>query len=77
MMKDASREIEMLLFDAALQIGDEPTRLAFLDQTCAGQPEMRGRLEELLEAHRQSDAYFSGVTEACTAAAEPFPQQHR
>ena len=70
-MNDASREIELLLFDAVLQIGDEPTRRAFLDQTCAGHPEMRGRLEELLEAHGQSDAYFSGVTEACAAAAEP------
>ena len=45
-MNDASREIELLLFDAVLQIGDEPTRRAFLDQTCAGHPEMRGRLEE-------------------------------
>ena len=74
-MNDASREIELLLFDAVLQIGDEPTRRAFLDQTCAGHPEMRGRLEELLEAHGQSDAYFSGVTEACAAAAEPFPHE--
>ena len=72
-MKDASREIEMLLFDAALQIGDEPTRRAFLDQTCAGRPEMRGRLENLLDAYRQSDDYFSGIAEACTAVAEPFP----
>jgi len=74
-MNNASREIELLLFDAVLQIGDEPTRRAFLDQTCAGHPEMRGRLEELLDAHRQSDAYFSGVTEACAAAAEPFPHE--
>ncbi len=74
-MNDASREIELLLFDAVLQIGDDPTRRAFLDQTCAGHPEMRGRLEELLEAHRHSDAYFSGVTEACAAVAEPFPNE--
>ena len=65
----------MLLFDAALQIGDEPTRRAFFDQTCSGHPEMRGRLENLLDAHQQSDAYFSGITEACTAVAEPFPQE--
>jgi serine/threonine protein kinase len=71
-MKDASREIEMLLFDAALQTSDEPTRRTFLDQTCAGHPEMRARLETLIEAHRQSDAYFAGVTKACTAVAEPF-----
>ncbi len=73
MMTGASLDIELLLFDAALQISDEPTRRAFLDQTCACHPEMRGRLEELLEAHQQTDAYFSGVTEACAAAAEPFP----
>jgi serine/threonine protein kinase len=73
-MTDASLEIELLLFDAALQISDESTRRAFLDQTCGGHPEMRERLEELLEAHRQSDAYFSGVTEACAAAAEPPPR---
>ena len=72
-MKDASREIEMLLFDAALQIGDEPTRRAFLEQTCASRPEMRERLENLLDAYRQSDVYFSGIAEACTADAEPFP----
>ncbi len=73
-MKDASREIEMLLFDAALQIADDPTRIAFLDQTCACRPEMRSRLDQLLAAHRKSDAYFSGVTEACSAISEPFPE---
>lgn len=73
-MEDASLEIESLLFDAAQQISDEPRRRAFLDQTCAGHPEMREHLEELLDAHRQSDAYFSGITEACAAAAaEPPP----
>lgn len=71
-MRDASRQIEMLLFDAALQIGDEATRCAFLDQTCASRPDLRVKLEDLLEAHRQSDAYFSGVTEACSVDAEPF-----
>ena len=71
-MADASRQIEMLLFDAALQIGDESTRATFLDLTCAARPDLRVRLEVLLEARLQSDAYFSGVTEACTVDAEPF-----
>ena len=26
---------------------------AFLDQACAGRPELRGRVEELLQAHRE------------------------
>jgi eukaryotic-like serine/threonine-protein kinase len=75
LMENASHEIELLLFDAALQISDESTRRAFLNQTCAGHPEMRRHLEKLLEAEKQSDAYFSGVTEACAAAAEPFPHE--
>ncbi len=71
-MADASRQIEMLLFDAALQIGDESMRATFLDLTCAARPDLRVRLEALLEARLQSDAYFSGVTEACTVDVEPF-----
>jgi len=72
-MPDADRQIELLLFDAALQIADEPTRRAFLDQTCAAHPEMRGRLDELLDAHLASDAYFSSVIKACAATAESAP----
>ena len=73
-MPDADRQIELLLFDAALQIADEPTRRAFLDQTCAAHPEMRDRLDELLDAHLVSDAYFSSVIKACAATAESSPQ---
>jgi serine/threonine protein kinase len=72
-MPDADRQIELLLFDAALQIADESTLLAFLNQTCAAHPEMRERLDELLEAHLVSDAYFSTVIKACTATAESTP----
>ena len=73
-MPDADRQIELLLFDAALQIADEPARRAFLDQTCAAHPEMRARLDELLDAHLVSDAYFSSVIKACAATAESSPQ---
>ena len=72
-MPDADRQIEPLLFDAALQLADEPTRRAFLDQTCAAHPEMRSRLDELLDAHLASDAYFSSVIKACAATAESAP----
>lgn len=73
-MPDADRQIELLLFDAALQIADGPARRAFLDQTCAANPEMRARLDELLDAHPVSDAYFSSVIKACAATAESSPQ---
>jgi serine/threonine protein kinase len=73
-MPDADLEIELLLFDAALQIADEPTRRAFLDQTCAAHPEMRERLDELLDAHLVSDAYLSSLIKACAVTAEPSPQ---
>ncbi len=43
------------LFLAALEkAGDE--RRAFLDEACAGDPELRGRLEQLLRAHERPDS---------------------
>ena len=36
------------LFVAALDLTDEPARLAFLDRECAGDAELRRRLDDLL-----------------------------
>jgi hypothetical protein len=36
------------LFTEALSLTDQAERAAFLDQACAGNPELRRRLEELL-----------------------------
>jgi len=47
---------ELDLFTEALNRTDPAERAAFLDQACAGNPELRRRLEELLAGHAQSDS---------------------
>ena len=42
---------ELDLFIEALSTTDPAERAAFLDQACAGKPELRRRLEELLAGH--------------------------
>ena len=46
---------ELDLFAAALAITDPTERAALLDQECAGQPALRERLRELLDAHARSN----------------------
>jgi serine/threonine protein kinase/WD40 repeat protein len=45
---------ELDLFTAALAIADPAQRAAYLDSACAGRPEVRRRLDELLAAHDRS-----------------------
>ena len=42
---------ELDLFTEALNRTDPAERAAFLDQACAGNPDLRRRLEELLAGH--------------------------
>ena len=46
---------ERELFIAALQIDNESERSAYLDQICAGNPELKERIEALLRAHFETD----------------------
>jgi serine/threonine protein kinase len=46
---------ELDLFTEALSRTDPAERAAFLDQECAGNPELRRRLEELLAGHAQAE----------------------
>jgi len=55
------------LFEAALNCPTPADRAALLDQACAGQPELRRRLEVLLAAHEQSGAFL----ETPAAARDP------
>ena len=51
-------EREEVLFREALQRASGPVREAFLDQVCAGNPALRGRLEALLQAHESPDPFL-------------------
>ena len=55
------------LFEAALNCPTPAERAAFLDQACAGQPELRRQLEVLLAAHDRSGAFL----ETPAAARDP------
>ena len=50
--------IEEDLFHRALEKPTLAEQLAFLDQACAGQPELRQRVERLLRSHRHQDSFL-------------------
>ena len=55
--------IEEELFHRALEKPTLAEQLAFLDQLCADQPELRQRVERLLRSHRHEDSFLHpGVT---------------
>ena len=45
---------ELYLFAAAIGIADPSLRAALLERECAGRPEVRNRLDQLLAAHFKS-----------------------
>ncbi|HRY51376.1 MAG TPA: serine/threonine-protein kinase [Candidatus Paceibacterota bacterium] len=49
---------EKALFAAARELTDAAQRRAFLDAACAGDPQMRQRVEELLAAQGEADHFF-------------------
>jgi serine/threonine protein kinase len=49
---------EESLFEAARNLGDPTACRAFLDQACAGEPDLRSRIEALLEASREGEKFF-------------------
>ncbi len=50
---------ERALFEAALEIRDPAERSAYLDLACVNQPELRSRVEELLEAHDAAGSFLN------------------
>lgn len=53
-----SKLIEKALFEAARNFPDPATRSAFLDQTCQGTPQLRERLEKLLQTEEMAEGFF-------------------
>jgi serine/threonine protein kinase/WD40 repeat protein len=49
---------EELIFEQAAQIAGDAERAAYLDQVCRGDPELRGRLEVLLEGHFKGQGFL-------------------
>jgi eukaryotic-like serine/threonine-protein kinase len=49
---------EETLFEAARNLDSAAARRAFLDQACAGAPDLRARIEALLESGTESEKFF-------------------
>src|SRR5262245_36876652 len=62
--------IEEELFHRALEKPTLAEQLAFLDQACAGQPELRQRVERLLRSHRHEDSFLHAPATADEALSE-------
>jgi serine/threonine protein kinase len=71
-MDPALQSVEAI-FDAALGMADPGERAALLDRECAGDAQLRARVEKLLAAHARSEPFFSdcaqalGISEAANA----------
>jgi serine/threonine protein kinase/tetratricopeptide (TPR) repeat protein len=52
------RPNEEALFEAARNLPNATAQNAFLDEACAGEPEMRARIETLLEAGQAAEKFF-------------------
>src|SRR5215213_2838313 len=61
------------LFVAALELPDRPARVALLDRECAGDPDLRHRVDVLLAAHDRPESALERplAVEAATGAFEP------
>jgi hypothetical protein len=60
---------ELDLFAAAIVLSDPGDRAALLDHECAGRPELRLRVEQLLEAHFRSHPILD---QSCPKSTEPY-----
>ncbi len=68
-----SKEIEKVLFDAVRNVEDAETRTVLLDQACSQDPDLRTRIEKLLEAQKPAEAFFDTVYRA-DAVPAPLPE---
>jgi len=59
---------EQSLFDAALQIAEPVKCQAFLDKACAGNDDLRLRINKLLAAHARSERFFAECAATFTLA---------
>jgi serine/threonine protein kinase/Flp pilus assembly protein TadD len=66
---------EESLFQLALQQPDAAARAAFLDQACADQPQLRARLEKLLQAHDAPAGLFDQPAVAAATSDHVAPGQ--
>ncbi|MBA4192004.1 MAG: hypothetical protein C0467_28835 [Planctomycetaceae bacterium] len=81
MVRRAITVNELDLFAAAIAIADPTERASLLDRECAGNPELRARIDRLLAAHDRASSFLerpaAGVPDATSAlGGEDRPVRH-
>src|SRR5262245_56380741 len=61
---------EEAIFEQAVTCGAETERAAFLDQACRDSPELRARLELLLEGYFKAEGFLGGEPESHSASTD-------
>ena len=69
----ASKPLEDAIFYAAAGISDPAQRQQFLDQTCAGNAELRAVVDEMLAAHNEAEPFFAKGRSALILPPEEIP----
>lgn len=65
-----ARQMEDALFYTAISMTNPCERSAFLDQACAGKPELRQAVEDLICAHEEAEGFFIRSRSAFSLAGE-------
>src|SRR5262245_46415298 len=75
-MRDPQPELRAI-FCAALDRGTPPERVAYLDEACHGKPELRQRVEALLQAHEDASGFLQEPSEKQLITAGRLPAAER
>jgi len=68
----ATTQREEEIFDAARTLSDAAARATFLDQSCAGDPALRARLDRLLAVAADADRFFADGGTALSVGGAPL-----
>src|SRR4051794_40092835 len=69
-MTPASQQLESIL-EAAVEIASGEQRRAFVERACAGDDELKARVEALIENHFLAGNFLEAPAHAALATAEP------
>jgi hypothetical protein len=64
-MMDATKQLKDAVFYAAQSVADPVQRKPVLDQACAGNPELRAAVEELLAVQDAAEQFFAKASYWC------------
>ena len=70
---NSAKQMEDAVFFTALNLSDLEQRKLFLDQACAGNPELRAAVEELLSAQGNAEHFFAKGASAFNLPADEIP----